>query len=72
MVLEDVNSGEEKTYSLVLPEEVDAAVGKISVRSPVGQAIVGRKEGDEVSIRTPGGEWHYTVSVLRTFHDIDK
>ena len=72
VVLEDVDSGEEKTYFLVLPEEVDAAAGKISVRSPVGQAIVGKKEGDEVSIRTPAGERHYVVGTLRTLHDIDE
>jgi transcription elongation factor GreA len=72
VVLEDVDSGEEKTYFLVLPEEVDAAAGKISVRSPVGQAIVGRQEGDEVSIRTPAGERHYVVGTLRTLHDIDE
>lgn len=72
VVLEDHESGEEKEYRIVLPEEVDPAQGKISIRSPVGQALVGKEEGDEVVIRTPRGSTGYTVSALTTLHDIDK
>ena len=69
VILEDVESGEEKTFLIVLPEEVDASAGKISVRSPVGRALVGRQEGDEVSITAPGGVTEYTISSLTTLHD---
>ena len=69
VTLEDVESGEEKIFVLVLPEEVDAAAGKISVRSPVGQALVGRQEDDEVVIRTPRGTASYFISGLATIHD---
>ena len=72
VTLEDVESGEEKTFFIVLPEEVDAAAGKISVRSPVGQALIGRKEGDEVVIRTPGGSSTYVVGSLKTLHDLEE
>ncbi len=71
VVLEDVESGEEKTFLIVLPEEVDASAGKISVRSPVGQALVGRQEGDEVTITTPGGVREFTISALSTLHDVE-
>ena len=71
VVLEDVESGEEKTLMIVLPEEVDASAGKISVRSPVGQALVGRQEGDEVSIAAPGGVREFTISSLSTLHDVE-
>jgi transcription elongation factor GreA len=72
VTLENDEDGAEKVYHLVLPEEVDAAAGKISVRSPVGQAIVGREEGDEVTIRTPGGTSSYTISRLVTIHDTNE
>jgi transcription elongation factor GreA len=72
VTLEDQESGEEKEFRIVLPEEVDPAQGKISVRSPVGQALVGREEGDEVVITTPRGSTSYTVIALTTLHDIDK
>jgi transcription elongation factor GreA len=69
VTLEDDEDGVEKVYRIVLPEEVDAAAGRISVRSPVGQALVGREEGDEVTIRTPRGTSSYTISRLITIHD---
>ncbi len=69
VVLEDFETGEEKTFRIVLPEEVDAAEGRISVRSPVGQSMVGKREGDELSIQTPGGHRRYVIAGLRTLHD---
>lgn len=73
VTLEEMESGEETTYHLVLPEEVDVAAGKISLRSPIGKAIIGRQEGDEVSITTPrGGTRSFMISVLRTLHDLDE
>jgi transcription elongation factor GreA len=72
VTLEDDESGEEKEYRIVLPEEVEPAKGMISVRSPVGQALVGKGEGDEVVITTPRGSTSYTVSGLTTIHDIKK
>jgi len=67
--LEDLESGEEKTFTIVLPEEVDAAAGKISVQSPVGRSLVGKQEGDEVVIRTPKGSSRFMVNTLETLHD---
>jgi transcription elongation factor GreA len=72
VTLEDQESGEEKKFRIVHPEEVDPSQGKISLRSPVGQALAGREEGDEVTIRAPGGSREYTVSSLITLHDIEE
>ena len=72
VTLEDVDSGEEKVYRLVLPEEVDAALGLISAGSPVGKALVGKQENDEVVIRTPTSTRTYLVTKLRTIHDADE
>lgn len=69
VTLEDTDSGEEKVFFIVLPEEVDAAAGKISVLSPVGKALVGRGEGDEVTIRMPKSTRNYCISALKTIHD---
>jgi transcription elongation factor GreA len=72
ITLEDQESGEKKEYRIVLPEEVDPSKGKISIRSPVGQALVGKEEGDEVVIRTPRGSARYIVNALTTLHDVDE
>ena len=72
VTLEDADSGEEKVYRLVLPEEVDAAQGLISAGSPVGTALIGKQENDEVVIRTPTSTRTYLVTKLRTIHDADE
>lgn len=69
VVLEDIDSGETRTYRLVHPEEVDPSKGLISVGSPVGQAVTGKRENDEVTIRTPSGPRIYVLSKLVTIHD---
>jgi transcription elongation factor GreA len=53
--------GEQVTYVLVSPSEVDPGSGRISVASPVGRALLGHGPGDEVIVRTPQGEAHYRV-----------
>ncbi|MGE3594815.1 MAG: GreA/GreB family elongation factor [Dehalococcoidia bacterium] len=49
------------TYLLVEPREADAARGRISVASPVGTALLGRRAGDTVTIRVPAGERSLSV-----------
>lgn len=48
--------GEASRYQLVGPDEFDASAGRISVDSPVGRALMGRRLGDEVVVRRPKGE----------------
>jgi transcription elongation factor GreA len=67
--LVDEESGEEVTYRLVASEQVDTARGWISPGSPVGQALVGKREGDPVVVRTPGGTRRFEVSRVVTLHD---
>ncbi len=55
VALEDLETGEELTYRLVGQDEADLAAGKISVTSPVARALIGAEEGDEVTVRAPGG-----------------
>jgi len=71
VTLEDPDSGEEKVFTLVLPEEVDAAAGKVSASSPIGRALVGKVENDEVVVRSPNGTRTWLVAKLRTLHDAE-
>ena len=65
----DVDSGEEVSYRLVSPDESDPANGKISVSSPIGRALIGCSEGDEVEVETPRGVKNYEVLGFATLHD---
>ena len=62
-------TGEFVIYQLVMPEEADAAKGLISTASPIGRAIVGRIEGDEIKVSTPNGTRHFEITKLITIHD---
>jgi len=68
-VLEDVDSGEELTFDFVLPEQVDPDQNKISLASPIGKAVVGRSEGDEVRAVMPKGARTFEIVKLTTYHD---
>ena len=61
--------GDTVVYQLVMPEDADAARGWISTASPIGRAIVGKEEGDEVTVPTPGGVREFEVVKLITIHD---
>lgn len=55
------NQKEEITYSIVGSEEADMSQNKISNKSPLGEALFGKKKGDVVSIKTPKGLVKYTL-----------
>jgi transcription elongation factor GreA len=61
VVLENVDTGEQVEYQVVGPDESDIKKGKISISSPLGQAILGKKPGDEVVINAPGGKRCYEL-----------
>ncbi|OGZ10238.1 MAG: transcription elongation factor GreA [Candidatus Lloydbacteria bacterium RIFCSPHIGHO2_02_FULL_51_22] len=54
--------GGEEIYEIVGEEESDIAQKRISNRSPIGVAVIGKKKGDEVIARTPVGEKHYKIT----------
>ena len=53
--------GAEKTYRIVGADESDMAKGFISIDSPVARALIGKREGDEVTIKVPKGDVAYTI-----------
>jgi len=59
--LKDLDSGEELEYALVSEEEADYSSGKISVTSPVGEALIGHKENETVKIKVPAGNLRYKI-----------
>ncbi len=67
--LVDEESGEERVYRLVASEEVNTSKGWISPASPVGQSLIGKREGDSIAVRTPGGVRHCEIARLITLHD---
>jgi len=68
--LEDIEAGEILEYQIVFPEEVDPAVGHISLHSPIGQALLRKAVGDEVEVVTPQGKRCYQIIDLVTLHDL--
>ncbi|MEE9258022.1 MAG: transcription elongation factor GreA, partial [Nitrospinaceae bacterium] len=69
LLLKDLNTGEKTKYHLVFPEEVSPEEGKISTASPVGRAIIGKQEGDEVTISLPDQTREFEVVQVITIHD---
>lgn len=61
VTLKDMNSGKKLLYTLVDMREADVSAGRISTVSPVGQALIDRSVGDEVSINVPRGTLHYLI-----------
>ena len=61
VTLKDIASGEELTYLLVDPREANSLGGKLSIGSPVGQAMHDRREGDEVEVKAPRGSFLYQI-----------
>jgi len=67
--LYDIEKSEDVTYRLVMPEEADLSKGLISTASPIGQSLMGKREGDEVKVRTPSGVRTFEITKLTTIHD---
>jgi transcription elongation factor GreA len=63
VALEDNASGDAVTYQIVGEDEADIKVGKISITSPIGRALIGKYPGDQVDVQTPGG--------VRSFEIVD-
>ena len=61
VLLENVDTGDEVEYQLVGPDESNIDEGRISISSPLGKAIIGKKPGDEVVLNAPGGKRSYEL-----------
>lgn len=70
VVLYDLDRDEKVKYKLVTSEESDPENGLISTVSPIGQALMGKEEGDEIKVKTPTGWRNFEISRLKTIHDL--
>lgn len=61
VLLYDVQTDDEKQYQLVGPYESDPDNGRISVVSPLGQALIGKGVGDEIEVKTPAGLQEFEI-----------
>lgn len=65
VVLENIDTGQDVEYQLVGPEESDIEKGRISVSSPLGRAMLGKKPEDEITVQAPGGKRVYEIVDIR-------
>ncbi len=63
-ILQDMEDTESGTFRLVSSAEVDLENGKISVDSPVGAALIGKREGQKIKVSAPGGAFHFRVIAI--------
>jgi transcription elongation factor GreA len=66
--LADIESGSEVRYTLVMNDDVDTGKGQISIGSPIGRGLAGRRVGDEVTIQIPSGVRKFEILELVTLH----
>lgn len=57
----NVDTDEEVSYQIVGEDEADIKQHRISIQSPIARALIGREEGDDVSVQAPGGVQEYEV-----------
>lgn len=70
--LRDTDSGAEVNYNLVFGDFIDLDSDQISMASPIGNALVGKKLGEEVVVRLPRGDRKYKIVELTTLPEMLK
>ena len=65
VLLEDLSSGDEVCYTLVGEDEADISQGLLSVTSPVGRALIGKRVDDEVVVTVPAGRKEFEVREIK-------
>ena len=65
VVLLEVQTNQQRQYTLVGLDEADLKNGRISVQSPVGKALIGRRVGDQVEVTTPAKVVEYEILEIR-------
>ena len=61
VVIENVDTEEEKRYKIVGDDEADFKANKISINSPIARGLIGKSKGDEARIETPSGVVEYEI-----------
>jgi transcription elongation GreA/GreB family factor len=66
VVLQNLDTRQRITYTLVTGDVIDLGEDQVSLASPVGQALLGRKVGERASVRTPAGTLRYRIVSVTT------
>ena len=61
VLVKDLDGGEEIEYTLAPPEEADVDKDIISIKSPIGAALLGKETGEKIEIKVPMGTLHYEI-----------
>jgi len=61
VTLYNLNTNESVTYQIVGEDEADVPSGKISVASPIARSVMGKTEGEEVTVKAPAGDVQYEI-----------
>jgi transcription elongation factor GreA len=72
VVLLDLDDDSEITYQLVVPEDADVQKNRISLSSPIGKALTGQNQGDEVRVQVPSGVKNFEILELTVYGDTDQ
>ena len=70
VTIEDTESGEAQTYTIVGEHEADIKRGRISIGAPVARALIGKEVGDTATVVTPTGKRELEILKLSTIHDV--
>jgi len=65
VTLVDEDTDEEKTYQIVGEYEANIEAGLLNIKSPIARALIGKDEGDSVSVTTPGGVKSYEILTIK-------
>ncbi len=68
--LEDLDEGVQIAYEIVVPEEVNGTLHRISLSSPLGRALLGKAGDDDIEVQTPKGKRSYLIRKLVTIHEL--
>ncbi len=61
VTIENMDTDEQKVYTIVGSDEADIFSGKISIMSPLAKAMLGKEEGDDFTVQAPKGETEYEI-----------
>jgi transcription elongation factor GreA len=69
VTVKEEDTGAETVYEIVVPEDADPTIGRISPSSPIGKCLLGCEAGDSVDVRVPAGKKSFDITKLVTIHD---
>ena len=65
VVMTNLNNGKQLAYTIASPHEANLREGKISIKSPIAKALLGKNEGDTVEVRVPAGLLRLRIEELK-------